>query len=148
MNFINDFEKTASEIAIDEGYDYVVCGHIHQPTIKKIKTNKGETTYLNSGDWIENLSAFQFQAFAHALLSFFNLFQFSSLFLLHESSILRAASIFADQLFDRCIFEKRTTLRASLRVGVHLPLQSCCLLGKSIFSWDPGKTDFSALLAD
>lgn len=60
VKFINDFEKTAGDIAIENGYDYVVCGHIHHPEIKKIKTEKGEVTYLNSGDWIENLSALEF----------------------------------------------------------------------------------------
>ncbi len=60
VKFINNFENTASEIAIDNNYDYVVCGHIHQPEIKHIKTPKGETTYLNSGDWIENLTALEY----------------------------------------------------------------------------------------
>ena len=60
VKFINDFEKTASDIAIDNAYDYVVCGHIHQPEIRKIKNNKGETVYLNSGDWIENLTALEY----------------------------------------------------------------------------------------
>ena len=60
VKFINDFEKTASDIAIDNAYDYVVCGHIHQPEIRKIKNHKGETVYLNSGDWIENLTALEY----------------------------------------------------------------------------------------
>ena len=60
VKFINDFENTAAEIAIEKGYDFVICGHIHQPEIKKIKTDKGEVTYLNSGDWIENLSALEY----------------------------------------------------------------------------------------
>ncbi len=60
VKFINDFETTAAEIAISNSYDYVVCGHIHQPLIKKIKTDKGEVTYLNSGDWIENLTALEY----------------------------------------------------------------------------------------
>jgi UDP-2,3-diacylglucosamine pyrophosphatase LpxH len=60
VKFINDFEKTAADIAIENGYNYVVCGHIHHPEIKKITTEKGEVTYLNSGDWIENLSALEF----------------------------------------------------------------------------------------
>jgi UDP-2,3-diacylglucosamine pyrophosphatase LpxH len=60
VKFINNFEKTASDIAIDNGYDYVICGHIHQPEIREITTNKGKTTYLNSGDWIENLTALEF----------------------------------------------------------------------------------------
>jgi UDP-2,3-diacylglucosamine pyrophosphatase LpxH len=60
VKFINDFEKTAAEIAIDNGYDYVVCGHIHQPEMRKIQTEKGEVIYLNSGDWIENLTALEY----------------------------------------------------------------------------------------
>jgi UDP-2,3-diacylglucosamine pyrophosphatase LpxH len=60
VKFINDFEKTAADIAIENGYDYVVCGHIHQPEIRKIQTEKGEVIYLNSGDWIENLTALEF----------------------------------------------------------------------------------------
>jgi UDP-2,3-diacylglucosamine pyrophosphatase LpxH len=58
--FINKFEKTAADIAIDNGYDFVVCGHIHQPEMRKIITEKGEVMYLNSGDWVENLTALEY----------------------------------------------------------------------------------------
>jgi UDP-2,3-diacylglucosamine pyrophosphatase LpxH len=60
VSFINDFEKTAAEIAISNGYDYVICGHIHHPEMKKITTEKGEVIYLNSGDWVENLTALEY----------------------------------------------------------------------------------------
>ncbi len=60
VKFINDFEKTASDIAIEKGYKYVVCGHIHQPEMRRIVTDEGETIYLNSGDWIENLTALEY----------------------------------------------------------------------------------------
>jgi len=60
VKFINEFEKIAAEIAIENGYDYVVCGHIHQPEIRTITTAKGEVTYLNSGDWVENLTALEY----------------------------------------------------------------------------------------
>ncbi|HTF22146.1 MAG TPA: UDP-2,3-diacylglucosamine diphosphatase [Chryseolinea sp.] len=60
VKFINDFEKVAAEIAIENNYDFVVCGHIHHPEIRKIVTEKGEVTYLNSGDWIENLTALEY----------------------------------------------------------------------------------------
>lgn len=60
VKFINDFETTAAELAIDKGYGYVVCGHIHQPEIRNIKTGKGEVLYLNSGDWVENLTALEY----------------------------------------------------------------------------------------
>ena len=61
VKFVNDFEKTAAEIAISKGYDYVICGHIHHPEMKRIVTDKGEVMYLNSGDWIENLTALEFK---------------------------------------------------------------------------------------
>lgn len=60
VKYINQFENICADIAIDKGYDYVVCGHIHQPEIRKIETRKGSVTYLNSGDWIENLSALEY----------------------------------------------------------------------------------------
>jgi len=60
VKFINDFENTAADIAISNEYDYVVCGHIHHPQMRKITTEKGEVMYLNSGDWIENLTALEY----------------------------------------------------------------------------------------
>jgi UDP-2,3-diacylglucosamine pyrophosphatase LpxH len=60
VKFINDFEKTAADIAISNGYQYVVCGHIHHPEMKKISTEQGEVMYLNSGDWIENLTSLEY----------------------------------------------------------------------------------------
>lgn len=60
VKYITDFEETASELAIENEYNYVICGHIHQPQIKKIVSNKGETIYMNSGDWIENLSSLEY----------------------------------------------------------------------------------------
>lgn len=56
VKFISDFESKAIELAIDHQYDYVICGHIHQPSDRIITTEKGSVHYLNSGDWIENLS--------------------------------------------------------------------------------------------
>ena len=60
IKFIGDFEKTASELAIENKYDYVICGHIHEPKIENISNAKGKTTYLNSGDWVESLSALEY----------------------------------------------------------------------------------------
>lgn len=60
VKWINDFEQTAAELAIEKGYDYVICGHIHHPQKKVVATKKGKVTYLNSGDWIENLSALEY----------------------------------------------------------------------------------------
>lgn len=60
VKFINDFENTAAELAIDKGYSYVVCGHIHQPEMREIKMNSGSVLYLNSGDWVENLTSLEY----------------------------------------------------------------------------------------
>jgi UDP-2,3-diacylglucosamine pyrophosphatase LpxH len=60
VTFINDFEKTAADIAISNGFQYVICGHIHHPEMRMITTEKGEVMYLNSGDWIENLTSLEY----------------------------------------------------------------------------------------
>ena len=60
VSLIGDFEQTAANIAADNGYRYVACGHIHQPVIKTLATPQGEITYLNSGDWVENLTALEY----------------------------------------------------------------------------------------
>ncbi len=60
VKFINDFEDTVCDIAAESNYDYVVCGHIHHPEIKDVPTKNGTVTYMNSGDWIENLTALEY----------------------------------------------------------------------------------------
>ncbi|NOT92636.1 UDP-2,3-diacylglucosamine diphosphatase [Ferruginibacter sp.] len=60
VKFINSFEQTAADIAISNQYDYVVCGHIHQPEMREIENEQGKVMYLNSGDWIENLTALEY----------------------------------------------------------------------------------------
>ena len=60
VKWIGDFEQTAADLAIEKKYDYVICGHIHQPQNKVIKNEFGKVTYLNSGDWIENLTSLEF----------------------------------------------------------------------------------------
>jgi len=60
VKYIGDFEETAAELAIDKGFDFVICGHIHQPQMRIISNPKGKIVYLNSGDWIENLTALEY----------------------------------------------------------------------------------------
>ncbi|MGG9970527.1 UDP-2,3-diacylglucosamine diphosphatase [Ferruginibacter sp. SUN002] len=60
VSWIGDFEQTAAELAINKGYDYVACGHIHQPQKRVITGKEGSVVYLNSGDWVENLTALEF----------------------------------------------------------------------------------------
>mgnify|MGYP005864310031 CR=1 FL=1 len=61
LKYISDFEEVASDLAIENGYDYVVCGHIHQPKMLLKENKSGKTMYLNSGDWIENFTALEYQ---------------------------------------------------------------------------------------
>ena len=61
VKFINNFEKVVSDLAIENGYDYVVCGHIHQPKMVHVENQHGKTMYLNSGDWVENFTALEYQ---------------------------------------------------------------------------------------
>ncbi len=60
VKFIQDFEKIAIQSGLDKGFDYVVCGHIHQPSVKKVSVEDKTIIYMNSGDWIENLTALEF----------------------------------------------------------------------------------------
>jgi len=60
VKFINSFEQTAADIGISNKYNYVICGHIHQPEIRAIENEEGKIIYLNSGDWIENLTALEY----------------------------------------------------------------------------------------
>lgn len=60
VKFIDRFEETAAELAIEKGYYYVVCGHIHHSEIKNVATEKGSVIYLNSGDWVESLTALEY----------------------------------------------------------------------------------------
>ncbi len=61
MARIDAFEQIAAELAIEKKYDYVICGHIHQPQKRVIENEKGKVTYLNSGDWVEHLTALEYR---------------------------------------------------------------------------------------
>lgn len=61
IKYIHDFESVISDLAIENGYDYVVCGHIHKPKMEYRENKHGKTMYLNSGDWIENFTALEYQ---------------------------------------------------------------------------------------
>ena len=55
-----NFRNTAAHLAIEKGYDYVVCGHTHRPGKEWVETPKGKVLYLNSGDWVENLTSLEY----------------------------------------------------------------------------------------
>jgi len=60
VKYVNQFQETALDIALENNYDYVICGHIHQPVIRDQIIKGKKITYLNSGDWIENLTALEY----------------------------------------------------------------------------------------
>lgn len=51
--YINDYEQSVARAAEKQGFDGVVCGHIHHPACKKI----GEMDYYNTGDWVDSCTA-------------------------------------------------------------------------------------------
>lgn len=55
-----DFEAKAIDEAINRGFDSMVCGHVHRPQKRRITNKNGQILYLNSGDWVENLSALEY----------------------------------------------------------------------------------------
>ena len=59
VKYVGDFEVAAAEMAVRRGYGRVICGHIHQPQMRKISVGEQDIDYLNSGDWIENLTALE-----------------------------------------------------------------------------------------
>jgi len=62
VKFINQFEQTAADLAVSKEYQYVICGHIHHAEMREIAAtdNPGKVLYLNSGDWVENLTALEY----------------------------------------------------------------------------------------
>jgi UDP-2,3-diacylglucosamine pyrophosphatase LpxH len=53
VSYISDYEKELVELARARHADGIICGHIHQPANDMIDG----IHYLNSGDWVETLSA-------------------------------------------------------------------------------------------
>lgn len=53
VSFIDKYEELLQELARHRKCDGIICGHIHTPEDKQV----GDIHYLNSGDWIESLTA-------------------------------------------------------------------------------------------
>lgn len=75
VKFVRDYEDMAVDHALQQSYDYVICGHIHQPCIRVEKRAGREVTYMNSGDWIENLTALEYKAGEWSLFHYFDHFE-------------------------------------------------------------------------
>lgn len=53
VSHISSFELHIAQLARSRGCIGVICGHIHTPADKML----GDVHYLNSGDWVESLTA-------------------------------------------------------------------------------------------
>jgi UDP-2,3-diacylglucosamine pyrophosphatase LpxH len=53
VRYIEHFEQLAAQHARTQGYDGVICGHIHRANLRHIEG----TLYGNTGDWVESCSA-------------------------------------------------------------------------------------------
>lgn len=53
VNHVSNFEEHITQLAKQRGCTGVMCGHIHTPADKMF----GDVHYLNSGDWVESLTA-------------------------------------------------------------------------------------------
>jgi UDP-2,3-diacylglucosamine pyrophosphatase LpxH len=53
VNYVNKFEDILTSEARKHGVDGVICGHIHQPTLRDLDG----ILYGNTGDWVENCNA-------------------------------------------------------------------------------------------
>lgn len=73
VKYINNFEETVADLAMSNDYQYVVCGHIHEPKIREFSNKDGKkVSYLNSGDWIENLTALEYNSGKWELFQYTN----------------------------------------------------------------------------
>ena len=52
-NYIGNFEDQMIEYCRKQGYDGIICGHIHNATIRELDG----ITYMNDGDWCESCTA-------------------------------------------------------------------------------------------
>jgi len=101
VSFINDFEQTTADIGISNKFDFVICGHIHHPEMRIITNDEGSITYLNSGDWVENLSALEFANGEWSIYKFNEADKVEMIKEIEEEE----AELSNDQLFDNMLHE-------------------------------------------
>lgn len=54
VSFVDRYEDQLRELAVVKNCCGIICGHVHTPADKKLE---GSIHYLNSGDWVESLTA-------------------------------------------------------------------------------------------
>ena len=99
--FINIFKQTTADIGISNNFDYVICGHIHHPEIKEIRNPEGSIMYLNSGDWVENLSTLEC---VDGKWSIYRFSEIDKIEMIKEAQE-EAVELSNDQLFDNMLHE-------------------------------------------
>ena len=104
VKHISDFEKTATELAIENKYDFVICGHIHEPKMIQKETKNGSTLYLNSGDWVENLTALEYNK------KRWKLFRYSEMNYMEEDNLFEMEDILSNQIVASVLFSKQNIL--------------------------------------
>lgn len=60
IKYVSDFENMVIKSAAFQGVDVICCGHIHQPKIEAVRDGDNELMYINSGDWVESLTALEY----------------------------------------------------------------------------------------
>jgi len=53
VNYVSDFEEKITELAKANHCEGIICGHIHKPDIRQVN----DILYMNSGDWVESMTA-------------------------------------------------------------------------------------------
>ena len=101
VKHISDFETTATDLAIEKKYDYVICGHIHEPKIVKVENKNGSTLYLNSGDWVENLTALEYNN------KRWKLYRYEEHSEKEEDDLFEMETLISQQLIASIIFSKQ-----------------------------------------
>lgn len=54
--------KEFAEKKIGEGFDYVIMGHVHKPSVTEINAGSHTGTYVTLGDWIKNFTYGEYSA--------------------------------------------------------------------------------------
>lgn len=101
VKHISDFETTATDLAIENQFDYVVCGHIHEPKIIQKSNKNGATTYLNSGDWVENLTALEYHS------KRWKLYRYCECNYTEEEDLLEMETNISQQIVASIVFSKQ-----------------------------------------
>ncbi|MCA1764569.1 MAG: UDP-2,3-diacylglucosamine diphosphatase, partial [Flavobacteriales bacterium] len=106
VSFINHFEDLVVDLAAENDYRFVVCGHIHQPLIKEVNRDGKKVTYLNSGDWVESLTALEYNK------GLWNLYKHEDAMELHGEFELELEQDFSNEaLFQNLVSEFKMLAR-------------------------------------